>query len=48
MEDCNRVVAEVTEQHGKIDILVNNAGITADHTARKMDRTSGTGWSGST
>ena len=37
VEDCNRVVAEVTERHGKIDILVNNAGITADHTARKMD-----------
>jgi NAD(P)-dependent dehydrogenase (short-subunit alcohol dehydrogenase family) len=37
VEDCNRVVAEVTELHGKIDILVNNAGITADHTARKMD-----------
>jgi acetoacetyl-CoA reductase len=36
VEDCNRVVAEVTEQHGKIDILVNNAGITADHTVRKM------------
>jgi len=37
VEDCNRVVAEVTERHGKIDILVNNAGITADHTVRKMD-----------
>jgi acetoacetyl-CoA reductase len=36
VEDCNRVVAEVTERHGKIDILVNNAGITADHTVRKM------------
>ena len=37
VEDCNRVVAEVTERHGKIDILVNNAGITADHTVRKME-----------
>jgi acetoacetyl-CoA reductase len=36
VEDCNRVVSEVIERHGKVDILVNNAGITADHTVRKM------------
>ncbi|MDT7744876.1 MAG: acetoacetyl-CoA reductase, partial [Actinomycetota bacterium] len=29
-EDCERVVQEVYDQHGRIDILVNNAGITAD------------------
>lgn len=34
--DCDRVVREVIERHGKIDILVNNAGITADRTVRKM------------
>jgi acetoacetyl-CoA reductase len=36
VEDCDRVVSEVIERHGKIDILVNNAGITADRTVRKM------------
>lgn len=35
-DDCQRVVAEVTDRHDKIDILVNNAGITADRTVRKM------------
>ena len=35
-EDCERVVSEVLEQHGRLDILVNNAGITADKTVRKM------------
>jgi len=35
-EDCERVVAEVMDQHGRIDILVNNAGITIDKTARRM------------
>ena len=25
-EDCQRVVQEVIEQHGRLDILVNNAG----------------------
>jgi acetoacetyl-CoA reductase len=35
-EDCERVIAEVLEQHGRLDILVNNAGITADKTVRKM------------
>jgi NAD(P)-dependent dehydrogenase (short-subunit alcohol dehydrogenase family) len=34
--DCNRVIAEVLEQHGRIDVLVNNAGITLDRTVRKM------------
>ncbi len=34
--DCERVVAEVIEQHGHLDILVNNAGITVDKTVRKM------------
>jgi len=35
-EDCDRVVAEVIEQQGRVDVLVNNAGITADRTVRKM------------
>jgi acetoacetyl-CoA reductase len=35
-EDCERVVREVLDQHGRIDILVNNAGITADRTVRRM------------
>ena len=34
--DCQRVVAEVLDQHGRIDILVNNAGITSDRTVRRM------------
>jgi acetoacetyl-CoA reductase len=35
-EDCERVVAEVVKQHGRLDILVNNAGITVDKSVRKM------------
>jgi NAD(P)-dependent dehydrogenase (short-subunit alcohol dehydrogenase family) len=35
-DDCERVVSEVIEQHGRLDILVNNAGITMDRTIRKM------------
>ena len=35
-EDCERVVAEVLDQHGRLDVLVNNAGITMDRTVRKM------------
>jgi NAD(P)-dependent dehydrogenase (short-subunit alcohol dehydrogenase family) len=35
-EDCERVVREVLDQHGRLDILVNNAGITLDKTVRKM------------
>jgi acetoacetyl-CoA reductase len=35
-EDCNRVVQEVLDQHGRIDFLINNAGITVDKTVRKM------------
>jgi acetoacetyl-CoA reductase len=34
--DCERVVAEVIEQHGRLDILINNAGITMDRTVRRM------------
>ncbi len=34
--DCERVVGEVLEQHGRIDYLINNAGITLDKTVRKM------------
>jgi NAD(P)-dependent dehydrogenase (short-subunit alcohol dehydrogenase family) len=35
-EDCQRVVGEVLEQHGRLDILVNNAGITNDRPVLKM------------
>ena len=35
-DDCERVVGEVIEQHGRLDILVNNAGVTVDRTVRKM------------
>jgi len=35
-DDCQRVVSEVLEQHGRIDYLINNAGITVDKTVRKM------------
>jgi NAD(P)-dependent dehydrogenase (short-subunit alcohol dehydrogenase family) len=35
-EDCERVIAEVLERHGRLDILVNNAGITIDKTVVKM------------
>ena len=34
--DCERVISEVLEQHGRLDILVNNAGITVDKTVRRM------------
>src|ERR671928_95838 len=32
-EDCERVIREVLDTHGRMDILVNNAGITADMVA---------------
>jgi len=35
-EDCERVIQEVLDAHGRLDILVNNAGITADKTVRRM------------
>jgi acetoacetyl-CoA reductase len=35
-EDCERVIQEVLDAHGRLDILVNNAGITLDRTVRKM------------
>jgi acetoacetyl-CoA reductase len=36
-EDCQRVVDEVMDRHGRIDVLVNNAGITADKMMHKME-----------
>jgi acetoacetyl-CoA reductase len=36
-EDCERVVQEVYDAHGRIDVLVNNAGITADKMMHKME-----------
>jgi acetoacetyl-CoA reductase/3-oxoacyl-[acyl-carrier protein] reductase len=35
-EDCQRVVQETIDEHGRLDILVNNAGITADKPVLKM------------
>jgi acetoacetyl-CoA reductase len=35
-EDCERVIEEVLERHGRLDIVVNNAGITVDKSIRKM------------
>jgi acetoacetyl-CoA reductase/3-oxoacyl-[acyl-carrier protein] reductase len=35
-EDCERVIHDVIEQHGRLDILVNNAGVTADKPVGKM------------
>jgi acetoacetyl-CoA reductase/3-oxoacyl-[acyl-carrier protein] reductase len=35
-DDCERVVREVIDQHGRLDILVNNAGITSDKSVLKM------------
>jgi NAD(P)-dependent dehydrogenase (short-subunit alcohol dehydrogenase family) len=34
--DCERVIAEVLKEFGRVDYLVNNAGITLDKTVRKM------------
>jgi acetoacetyl-CoA reductase len=36
VNDCDRVVQEVMDRHGRVDYLVNNAGITVDKTVRKM------------
>jgi acetoacetyl-CoA reductase len=36
-EDCERVVREVVDRHGRLDLLVNNAGIAVDRTVRKME-----------
>jgi NAD(P)-dependent dehydrogenase (short-subunit alcohol dehydrogenase family) len=35
-EDCERIIGEVIDHHGRIDVLVNNAGITADKLVAKM------------
>jgi acetoacetyl-CoA reductase/3-oxoacyl-[acyl-carrier protein] reductase len=35
-KECQRIVGEVMENHGRLDILVNNAGITADRLVTKM------------
>jgi NAD(P)-dependent dehydrogenase (short-subunit alcohol dehydrogenase family) len=35
-EDCERVIGEVIDSHGRLDVLVNNAGINIDKTVRKM------------
>jgi len=35
-EDCERVIKEVVDKHGRLDILVNNAGITVDKPVSKL------------
>jgi NAD(P)-dependent dehydrogenase (short-subunit alcohol dehydrogenase family) len=35
-DDCQRVVQEVIDEHGRLDILVNNAGVTVDKPVWKM------------
>jgi 3-oxoacyl-[acyl-carrier protein] reductase len=35
-EDCQRVVHDVINEHGRLDILVNNAGVTVDKPVWKM------------
>jgi NAD(P)-dependent dehydrogenase (short-subunit alcohol dehydrogenase family) len=35
-DDCQRVVHEVINEHGRLDILVNNAGITVDKPVWKL------------
>ncbi len=35
-DDCQRVVHEVIDEHGRLDILVNNAGVTVDRPVWKM------------
>ena len=37
-DSCQKMVAEVTKDHGPIDILINNAGITRDMTFKKMTK----------
>jgi acetoacetyl-CoA reductase/3-oxoacyl-[acyl-carrier protein] reductase len=35
-DDCERIVGEVLDEHGRIDVLVNNAGVTVDRLVAKM------------
>jgi 3-oxoacyl-[acyl-carrier protein] reductase len=37
-DDCQRVVHEVIDEHGRLDILVNNAGVTVDKPVWKMSQ----------
>jgi NAD(P)-dependent dehydrogenase (short-subunit alcohol dehydrogenase family) len=37
-DDCQRVVHDVIEEHGRLDILVNNAGVTVDKPIWKMSK----------
>ena len=37
-DSCQKLVAQVTKDHGPIDILINNAGITRDMTFKKMGK----------
>ena len=35
-DDCQRVVHDVIDEHGRLDILVNNAGVTVDKPVWKL------------
>ena len=37
-DDCQRVIKEVIDEHGRLDILVNNAGVTVDKPVWKMSK----------
>lgn len=37
-DECQRVIAGVLEEHGRIDVLINNAGITRDAVFNKMTK----------
>jgi NAD(P)-dependent dehydrogenase (short-subunit alcohol dehydrogenase family) len=37
-DDCQRVVHDVIDEHGRLDILVNNAGVTVDKPIWKMSK----------
>src|SRR5437763_10267792 len=37
-DDCQRVINEVIDEHGRLDILVNNAGVTVDKPVWKMSQ----------
>ena len=37
-DDCQRVVHDVIDEHGRLDILVNNAGVTVDKPVWKLSK----------
>ncbi len=37
-DSCQKMIGELTKDHGPVDILINNAGITRDMTFKKMTK----------